>query len=483
MSSSHLITNEDDIEEGRAVSSTSGRIEGDAGRDPPTATMAESLGIEALDSERGAAAMVLETIDDVAPPAPFNSMEFDAENEPKRVYAADARAKVETTNGDVNVAGNQRSGAGYLDEEEEENLVNNHDQAVTNEAAGPLLLVNYMSVPEALLGHQFYVDEEEDDSLVNQYDQRTCVTTNAAEPAPHLTVPTACLVKEEEVVVATHVQVYRPWWKEQRTQLLFGTSCVLAAALAISLGITMGTSTPDEQKLSSEANTPPLAPTDVGNGTTSLGDWAPCSSSSECKKGCCSGMYSSGVLSCTPLDETLLLGGYQPDICVGNTATPWVQCLSNSECKSGCCSGHFTGGQRKCVPVAGEELAHICIPPDTNCTSGYLCRGDWVPCSSSSECNNGCCTGTNSLGVLKCTPDPANYTSDICIDYGIDPSEVTPTTPTVACNGTSCLDDWLQCSSSSQCGTGCCSGNFTGGVLQCTPSWFTGYTPEMCTAV
>ena len=26
------------------------------------------------------------------------------------------------------------------------------------------------------------------------------------------------VVVEEEVVVATHVQVYRPWWKEQQTQ-------------------------------------------------------------------------------------------------------------------------------------------------------------------------------------------------------------------------------------------------------------------------
>jgi hypothetical protein len=481
MSSSHLNTNDDDIEEGLAVSSTSGRSRGDAGRDPPTATMAESLGIEALDSERCAAATVIETIDDVAASAVFNAMKFDDENKPKRAYAAAARAKVETTDGDVNVAGNQRSGKGYLDEDEEENLVNHHDQAVTNAAndsAEPLPLVNHMTVPEALLGHQVHVDEEEEDNLVDQ----PTVTTNAAEPVPLLTVPTACLVDEEEVVVATHVQVYRPWWKEQRTQLLFGSSCVLAAALAITLGVTLGTSTPDEQKLSSEANNSPPAPIDAGNGTMSLEDFAPCSSSSECKKECCSGMYSSGVLVCTPLDEPLLLGGYKPDVCVGDPATPWAQCLTSSECDSGCCSGHFTGGQRTCVPVANEELAHICISPDTNCTPGYLCRGDWVPCSSSSECNNGCCTGTNSGGVLKCTPDPANYTSDICIDYGIDASEVTPT-PTVACNSTSCLDDWVQCSSSSQCETGCCSGNFTGGVLRCTPTWFFGHTPDMCTAV
>jgi len=48
-------------------------------------------------------------------------------------------------------------------------------------------------------------------------------------------------------------------------------------------------------------------------GTTSslLGDWAQCSKNSQCRNGCCSGMYSGGVLKCTPLSG----GVFNPSIC------------------------------------------------------------------------------------------------------------------------------------------------------------------------
>ena len=255
----------------------------------------------------------------------------------------------------------------------------------------------------------------------------------------HITVSDAYLVDEREgevVFVATDVQAYRPWWKERRTQLLLGTVCVLAAALAISLGIILGMSIPDEQKLPSQSNTPSVVPAlppwltfapTVANCTSCIRDWEPCSSSFECETGCCSGAYSGGIVVCTPFDELSLLGGYQPNICVGEPATPWAQCLSSTECDSGCCIGHFTGGRLKCVPIAADEF---------------------------------------------------------CTAYGIEDaaSEVTPA-PTVACTSTSCLGDWAQCSSSSHCEAGCCSGNFTGGVLRCTPPWFTGFTPDVCTAL
>ena len=147
----------------------------------------------------------------------------------------------------------------------------------------------------------------------------------------------------------------------------------------------------------------------------------------ECETGCCSGTYSGGILVCTTLDEVAILDGYLPIICIGVPATPWTQCLSSSECDSGCCSGRYTDGRLKCVPIAVEEN---------------------------------------------------------CMAYGIEDaaSEVTPT-PTVACTSTSCLNDWAECSSSSHCETGCCSGNFTGGVLRCTPPWITGFAPDMCTTV
>ena len=44
------------------------------------------------------------------------------------------------------------------------------------------------------------------------------------------------------------------------------------------------------------------------------------------------------------------------------------------------------------------------------------------------------------------------------------PTPPTPTPPTTAL-----LGDWVQCSSNSQCRNGCCSGQYSGGMLKCTP--------------
>jgi mannan endo-1,4-beta-mannosidase len=60
----------------------------------------------------------------------------------------------------------------------------------------------------------------------------------------------------------------------------------------------------------------PTPPTSGG----SLGDWTVCSTSSQCRNGCCSGTYSGGVFKCTPLN-----GGFNPSICTGGpppTPTP-----------------------------------------------------------------------------------------------------------------------------------------------------------------
>jgi hypothetical protein len=58
------------------------------------------------------------------------------------------------------------------------------------------------------------------------------------------------------------------------------------------------------------APTPP-APTPPTTTTGTLGDWAQCSRNSQCRNGCCSGMYSGGVFKCTPLSG----GGFNPSIC------------------------------------------------------------------------------------------------------------------------------------------------------------------------
>ena len=52
---------------------------------------------------------------------------------------------------------------------------------------------------------------------------------------------------------------------------------------------------------------------------------------------------------------------------------------------------------------------------------------DWTMCSASSQCNNGCCSGTYSGGVLKCTPLNGGYRSDLCVG-GSGPAPAPTTT-------------------------------------------------------
>ena len=80
---------------------------------------------------------------------------------------------------------------------------------------------------------------------------------------------------------------------------------------------------------------------------------------------------------------------------------------------------------------------------------------DWSSCLSSSECGTGCCTGKYSDGVLKCTP----------LESGFSPVD----NACVEGSSGQLLDDWSSCSSSSECGTGCCTGKYSEGVLKCTP--------------
>lgn len=119
-------------------------------------------------------------------------------------------------------------------------------------------------------------------------------TSNSAVNKHDITIAEAFLAekREEEVIVACHPLLTRLWRKQQRTQFLLGTVCVLATALAITLGITHGKPTQDELKLLPQESTPPAI---ACNGTSCLGDWAPSSSSSSFKNGCCSGTFSGGM--------------------------------------------------------------------------------------------------------------------------------------------------------------------------------------------
>lgn len=154
--------------------------------------------------------------------------------------------------------------------------------------------------------------------------------------------------------------------------------------------------------------------------------------------------------------------------------TDWTQCSTSSQCNNGCCSGKYSGGVNKCTPLSGGFRADICIvapAPTPTPPSGTGTLGDWTQCTASSQCQNGCCSGTYSGGVNKCTP-VGGFRSDICIVGGGGP---TPTPPTTT---TGNLGDWEQCSASSQCRNGCCSGTYSGGVNKCTPVG--GFRSDIC---
>ena len=304
-------------------------------------------------------------------------------------------------------------------------------------------------------------------------------------------VPTATLVRDDESLV--YVATITPRWHQQRqTQFMLGLFCAVALAASIGLGVGLSGRVSQSNVFeggdaNSTANgTVPQASNLVCNGTECfLRDWSPCVSSDECDCGCCSGEYSGGVLACTPLDETLLLGGYQPTICVGTPRVPWPECSIFEEgyCESTCCSGHFTGGHTNCTPIAGETLRNICIVPElTNCTNEYYCIGGWVECASSGDCDSGCCSGSLSGGVPKCVPlDAPGYFPEICMIEGatIGPMPDMTPSPTPACVGT-CLGDWSECATSPDCANGCCSTIYSGGVSKCTPLDPVGYNPEFC---
>jgi hypothetical protein len=40
--------------------------------------------------------------------------------------------------------------------------------------------------------------------------------------------------------------------------------------------------------------------------------------------------------------------------------------------------------------------------------------GDWVQCSSNSQCSNGCCSDAAVAGVFKCTPLSGDFDPSIC---------------------------------------------------------------------
>jgi mannan endo-1,4-beta-mannosidase len=129
----------------------------------------------------------------------------------------------------------------------------------------------------------------------------------------------------------------------------------------------------------------------------SLGDWAFCTSSYQCKNQCCSSKYSTsdGRLKCTPV------GGFKPsEGCVGSA-----------------------------TPPAPTPTPPTPTPPPPSPTS---LKGDWQLCSTSKECLNGCCSSkySTSDGLLKCTPVGGFKPSEGCVESATSPSPRPTPVPT-----------------------------------------------------
>ncbi|KAJ1557977.1 hypothetical protein HK096_004271, partial [Nowakowskiella sp. JEL0078] len=142
-----------------------------------------------------------------------------------------------------------------------------------------------------------------------------------------------------------------------------------------------------------------------------LGDWAFCTSSSECSNKCCSKQYSGdGKLKCTP--------GGSPSQCLSTSTTTalkanWEFCTASSQCANKCCSTQYSGdGKLKCTPggspaqcVASASLTTTTPAAKSPSPVSSSKLSDWQLCTLSSQCTNGCCSKQYSGdGNLKCTP-------------------------------------------------------------------------------
>jgi len=93
-----------------------------------------------------------------------------------------------------------------------------------------------------------------------------------------------------------------------------------------------------------------------------------------------------------------------PPVGGSGSLTDWTFCSSSSQCRNGCCSRLYSNdGRLKCTPVGGFQASHCVTGGVTGGNSGSL--GDWNFCTTNSQCRNGCCSNRYSNdGRMKCTP-------------------------------------------------------------------------------
>jgi len=89
----------------------------------------------------------------------------------------------------------------------------------------------------------------------------------------------------------------------------------------------------------------------------------------------------------------------------------WQTCSTSTECQNQCCSSKYSDGVLKCTPVGGFKTSEGCVGSSTSTPK----LGEWEKCSNSAQCNNQCCSGKYSNGVLKCTPVGGFKTSEGCV--------------------------------------------------------------------
>jgi hypothetical protein len=93
------------------------------------------------------------------------------------------------------------------------------------------------------------------------------------------------------------------------------------------------------------------------------------------------------------------------------TKGDWQLCSTSTECQNQCCSSKYSDGVLKCTPVGGFKTSEGCVGSSTSTTK----LGEWEQCSNSAQCQNQCCSSKYSDGVLKCTPVGGFKTSEGCV--------------------------------------------------------------------
>eukprot|EP00804_Cyclotella_cryptica_P029871 CCRYP_010789-RB/>CCRYP_010789-RB protein AED:0.05 eAED:0.05 QI:452/1/1/1/0.33/0.25/4/120/352 len=107
----------------------------------------------------------------------------------------------------------------------------------------------------------------------------------------------------------------------------------------------------------------------------------------------------------------------------------WAFCSSSSQCLNKCCSKEYStsDGKYKCTPGGKQCLSSPSPPTPTSTGGGSSLLGNWAICSSNSQCLNNCCSKeySTSDGKYKCTPGGSK-----CTGSGSSPPSPSPPTPT-----------------------------------------------------